>query len=245
MQETSQRRRLPRTRYVTASPETWGLIRGAYLSGMSAPAVAARFGVSETSIRRRAGREGWTKAAFAARVTPWLIPPGARAIARQAGVGPDAGPNTRMGAAASSPETAPMDPEAAREAEVLAHWRAPLTIRPRDLARKALAGAMSALKTGEGLNALRLARAAAEISRLDAILDWTDEDVADAEESAEFRYQQMQLFIRERALNLAEDLFAGRDLPEHYAELKADLARRRAVQAEVDKGAGQGQGVSG
>lgn len=73
MQETSQRRRLPRTRYVTASPETWGLIRGAYLSGMSAPAVAARFGVSETSIRRRAGREGWTKAAFAARVTPWLI----------------------------------------------------------------------------------------------------------------------------------------------------------------------------
>lgn len=60
------RRGLPRTRYVTASPETWSLIRGAYLSGMSAPAVAARFGVSETSIRRRAGREGWTKAAFAA-----------------------------------------------------------------------------------------------------------------------------------------------------------------------------------
>jgi hypothetical protein len=232
MQETS-RRRLPRTRYVTASPETWGLIRGAYLSGMSAPAVAARFGVSETSIRRRAGREGWTKAAFAARVTPWLIPPGARAIAAKAGVGP--------GVAPSSPDAAPSDPEAAREAEVLAHWRAPLTIRPQELARKALAGAMSALKTGEGLNALRLARAAAEIARLDAILDWADADVADAEESAEFRYQQMQLFIRERALNLAEDLFAGRDLPEPYTELKADLARRRAVQAEVDKG----EGVSG
>ncbi|MDQ8029186.1 MAG: hypothetical protein REJ23_10695 [Brevundimonas sp.] len=224
---------MPRTRYVTASPETWGLIRGAYLSGMSAPAVAARFGVSETSIRRRAGREGWTKAAFAARVTPWLIPPGARAIARQAGVGP--------GAAPLSPDVAASDPEAAREAEVLDHWRAPLRIRPDELARKALAGAMSALKAGEGLNALRLARAAAEIARLDAVLEWSDDDPADAEANAEFRYQQMQLFIRERALNLAEDLFAGRDLPEQYAELKSDLARRRAVQDEVDKG----QGVSG
>ena len=223
MQETS-RRRLPRTRYVTASPETWGLIRGAYLSGMSAPAVAARFGVSETSIRRRAGREGWTKAAFAARVTPWLIPPGARAIARSGQT------------AAAPPEAA--DPEAAAEAPVMDHWRAPLTIRPDDLARKALAGAMSALKAGEGLNALRLARAAAEIARLDAVLEWTDEDLANSEADAEFRFQQMQTFIRERALNLAEDLFAGRDLPEQYATLKADLERRRAVQAEIDRGAG-------
>lgn len=222
MQETS-RRRLPRTRYVTASPETWGLIRGAYLSGMSAPAVAARFGVSETSIRRRAGREGWTKAAFAARVTPWLVPPGARAIARSA-------------EAAAGPGAA--DPEVAREAPVMDHWRAPLTIRPDDLARKALAGAMSALKAGEGLNALRLARAAAEIARLDAVLEWTDEDLADSEADAEFRFQQMQTFIRERALNLAEDLFAGRDLPEQYRALKADLERRRAVQAEIDRGAG-------
>lgn len=223
MQETS-RRRLPRTRYVTASPETWGLIRGAYLSGMSAPAVAARFGVSETSIRRRAGREGWTKAAFAARVTPWMIPPGARAIAQSAQT------------AAAPPEAA--DPEAAAEAPVLDHWRAPLRIRPDDLARKALAGAMSALKAGEGLNALRLARAAAEIARLDAVLDWVDEDLADSEANAEFRFQQMQTFIRERALNLAEDLFAGRDLPEQYVTLKADLERRRAVQAEIDRGAG-------
>jgi len=231
MQETSQRRRLPRTRYVTASPETWGLIRGAYLSGMSAPAVAARFGVSETSIRRRAGREGWTKTAFAARATPWVIPPGARAIARSAQ------------AAAATPDA--VDPEAAREAPVLDHWRAPLTIRPLDLARKALGGAMSALKAGEGLNALRLARAAAEIARLDATLDWAEEDVANSEADAEFRFQQMQLFIRERALNLAEDLVAGRDLPEQYAALKVDLERRRAVQAEIDRGEGQGAGVSG
>ena len=239
MPETSQRRRLPRTRYVTASPETWGLIRGAYLSGMSAPAVAARFGVSETSIRRRAGREGWTKTAFAARVTPWLIPPGARAIATSA----------QAQARAQAQAASPQDAEAAAEAGVLDHWRAPLTIRPLDLARKALGGAMSALKAGEGLNALRLARAAAEIARLDSVLDWSDEDLADSEANAEFRFQQMQRFIRERALNLAEDLFAGRDLPELYADLKVDLARRRAVEEEVERGAGEGvgegEGVSG
>lgn len=97
---------------------------------------------------------------------------------------------------------------------------------------------MSALKAGEGLNALRLARAAAEIARLDAVLDWVDDDLADSEAKAEFRFQQMQTFIRERALNLAEDLVAGRDLPEPYATLKADLSRRRAVQAELDQGAG-------
>lgn len=222
MSETP-RRRLPRTRYVTASPETWSLIRGAYLSGMSAPAVAARFGVSETSIRRRAGREGWTKAAFAARATPWVIPPGARAIAAQAQAAPDAG--------------AAGDAEAAREAPVLDHWRAPLHIRPDDLARKALAGAMSALKAGEGLNALRLARAAAEIARLDAVLNFADEDVADAEAAAEFRHQQMQMFIRERALGLAQDLAAGRDLPPEYLALKADLARRRALE-DAEEGAG-------
>ncbi|RZJ83053.1 MAG: hypothetical protein EON88_29365 [Brevundimonas sp.] len=108
---------------------------------------------------------------------------------------------------------------------------------------------MSALKAGEGLNALRLARAAAEIARLDAVLDWSEEDLANSEADAEFRFQQMQTFIRERALNLAEDLFAGRDLPEQYVTLKADLERRRAIQAELDQGegqgAGQGQGVSG
>lgn len=216
------RRRLPRTRYVTASPETWSLIRGAYLSGMSAPAVAARFGVSETSIRRRAGREGWTKAAFAARATPWAIPPAAKALVAQ------------------SDAAAVADGEAAREAPVLDHWRAPIHIQPTDLARKALAGAMSALKAGEGLNALRLARAASEIARLNAALDWADEDVADSEAAAEFRHQQMQMFIRERALGLAEDLVAGRELPPEYVALKEELARLRALNGDEE-----GAGVSG
>ena len=57
---------LPKTRYVTVAAETWGLIRGAYLSGLSAPTVAARFGVSVTALRKHAAKEGWTKRVFAA-----------------------------------------------------------------------------------------------------------------------------------------------------------------------------------
>ncbi len=63
----------PATTYVRASPETWGRIREAYLSGLSAPTVAARFGVSVAAIRKRAAREGWTKAAMghASRAPSW------------------------------------------------------------------------------------------------------------------------------------------------------------------------------
>ena len=61
----------PITTYITASPETWELVRAAYLSGLSAPACGARFGVSVSALRKRAEKEGWTKAAFAA-------PPGPR-----------------------------------------------------------------------------------------------------------------------------------------------------------------------
>ena len=55
----------PTSTYHKASPRTWELIRAAYLSGLSAPALAARFGVSVGAIRKRAGRDGWTKAAYA------------------------------------------------------------------------------------------------------------------------------------------------------------------------------------
>ncbi len=55
----------PVTLYHAAAPETWTLIRAAYLSGLSAPTVAARFGVTVSAIRKRAMREGWTKQALA------------------------------------------------------------------------------------------------------------------------------------------------------------------------------------
>ena len=208
---------LPKTRYVTVAAETWGLIRGAYLSGLSGPTVAARFGVSVTALRKHAAKEGWTKRAFAAR----------QALARSA---PPSGP------APEAPADGPPD-----EAAVLAAWRAPLHIRPDDLARRALAGAAHALKTGEGLNAVRLARAATEIARLNGILEWAEEDPAESDERFEAGQAIMRMFLRERALTLAQDLAAGRDLPPEYEDLKIELARLEAVRAAAGEGA-KGEG---
>ena len=212
---------LPKTRYVTVAAETWGLIRGAYLSGLSAPTVAARFGVSVTALRKHAAKEGWTKRAFAAR----------QALARSA---PPSGPESRAGPAT----TADGPPD---EAAVLAAWRAPLHIRPDDLARRALAGAAHALKSGEGLNAVRLARAATEIARLNDVLNWAEEDPAEADQRFEAGQAMMRMFLREQALTLARDLTAGRPLPPEYEDLKIELARLEAVRAAADEGA-KGEG---
>jgi hypothetical protein len=55
-----------RAPYAIVSDETWELVRAAYLSGLSASVVAARFGITVWGLRKRAGREGWTKLAYAA-----------------------------------------------------------------------------------------------------------------------------------------------------------------------------------
>ncbi len=211
-------RALPKTRYVTVAAETWGLIRGAYLSGLSAPTVAARFGVSVTALRKHAAREGWTKRAFAARQA--MERSGRPAVAAPAPH--DAGRPARRGGGAGGLARA-------------------LYIRPDDLARKALAGAAHALKAGEGLNAVRLARAATEIARLNGVLEWAGEDPAQADERFEAGQSMMRMFLRERALTLAQDLMAGRDLPPEYEDLKIELARLEAVRAAADEGA-KGEG---
>lgn len=195
--------RSPR-RYVTASAETWSLIRGAYLSGLSAPVVAARFGVSETALRRRARREGWTKRDFAARATPWPL-----------GRAPAAGAAPALAAPGLPP-----DPDAPlTEDDVIAAWTAPIQIRPNDLARRTLAAAAEAVKGGRGLTALRLARAANEIARLDAVFDWVEYDPAEQERDSEAGQQLARRFLREEALRLAGDLAAGRPLPPEYADI--------------------------
>ncbi len=202
--------------YRLVSAETWSLIRGAYLSGLSAPSVAARFGVSTGAIRKRAAREGWTKRDYATRATPW---PGGRA------------PDGLAAAGAAAGAEAPLDPGLAAEARILERWKQPVNFDAVSVARKALAGAAHALKAGEGLNALRLARAAAEIARLDGVLEWGD-DVAETEQQAEARHDQMRLFLRERALTLADDILSGRPLPPEFEETKAELARLAAIRAE-------------
>jgi len=209
----------PRTTYVTASPGTWILIRGAYLSGLSAPTVAARFGVSVTAIRKRARREGWTKRMFAAQITPW------------AGPKPDSAPAPEPAAPEPGSANGRLGLGSAGEEALLEAWRAPIHIRPVDLARRTLANAAHAVKTGSGLNALRLARAAAEIARLDSLLDFAIEDPARSDEQREALDHNMRLYLREQALELAHTLMTGGELPAPYVEARAELDRLTAVRA--------------
>lgn len=73
-------------RYRKIGPESWTLVRAAYLSGLSAPTVAQRFGVTVSALRKRAARHGWTKQAHAfaaearAPATPFEAPARPRTV---------------------------------------------------------------------------------------------------------------------------------------------------------------------
>lgn len=214
----------PRTTYVTAGAEAWSLIRGAYLSGLSAPTVAARFGVSVSALRKRARREGWTKQQYAA---ARALPDGAAPL--------PAGQVVSAAAPASATAPAGGHPVLAgglSEDEVVEVQLPNPTIQPGALARRALAHAAQAVRDGQGLNAVRLARAAAEIARLDQLLEWdgdTDDEGPEAEARFRGRQDIMRVFIREQALDLARRMADGRPLPPAYVELEAMLARQAAM----------------
>ncbi|WP_343771731.1 hypothetical protein [Brevundimonas basaltis] len=47
-------------------PDTWRRVREAYVAGESGPSLARRFDVGLHNLRKKASREGWTRAAVAA-----------------------------------------------------------------------------------------------------------------------------------------------------------------------------------
>jgi len=53
-----------RSRYKLRSPETWELVRTAYMRGESAPVLARRFDVTVWNIYKKAMEEGWSKRAL-------------------------------------------------------------------------------------------------------------------------------------------------------------------------------------
>jgi len=198
----------PATTYVRAGPQTWGRIREAYLSGLSAPAVAARFGVSVAAIRKRAAREGWTKAAMGDAARPAVAAAAAAPSTWGQGQGVGLGP-------------VPAALEAA-ERPVVAAFRIPLALNPRALARQSLARAAQALREGRALDAQRMAQAAEAVLRVDARVDsWPDEDDTIDDDGRDALLVQ---FVRSIAVDVAVKLARGQPLPAAYADLAAEYA---------------------
>ncbi len=194
----------PTTTYHLASPRTWELIRAAYLAGMSAPALAARFGVSVGAIRKRAGRDRWTKAAYAQSHDGQGGPPPAGPPPAAADEAPPPGPWERLG------EALP-----------------PFRVSPAGLARRALGDAARALGDGRLDDARRLVTTTAAVVRLSETVDIADSWSDDPFEE-EARQSLLRKAVFEMAIELSEALTAGRPLPPAYAGLHAELLAQRA-----------------
>lgn len=216
----------PRTTYRHVGLTTWHLIRHAYLSGASAPTVAARFGVSVSALRKRAAREGWTKRAFARTQalppsTAWATDPNGSVAA------PALAETEALPGAEHDPLVRPPTEAEAVFARNL--WPIP-ELQAGSLARKALALAATALRQGRALDARRFAEAARVIADLDDLLPWV-EDRFDPDAAAQ-RSDTMCEFIQERSVRLAVDLYAGRPLPPVHAALaaryQAEIAAEKA-----------------
>ncbi len=94
-------------------PETWAQVREAYIAGEPAPAVARRFDVGLSNLRRRARLEGWTRNRIAERLD--LKP------VRGASDGTRPAPSARAAPPTREPMPPWIDPEVAYEC---AMWRA-------------------------------------------------------------------------------------------------------------------------
>lgn len=219
----------PTSTYVTASRRTWEMIRAAYLSGLSAPNVAARFGVSVSGLRKRAQREGWTKRAQAdwrggvqvGPPSPWGDPAPA----------PAGSPSLTVAADALPPDLAALETIAVPAASLTAPG----------VARKALSLAMQALTQNRSADALRLARAAALIVSLDEVVPqkWEVDDV----DEVVSRHSALQDLAFNIAGELAEALMAGKgEMLPAYLE-RARQWRRNLGLPETYAGiGGEGEG---
>lgn len=212
----------PRTSYRHVGLTTWHLIRHAYLSGASAPTVAARYGVSVSALRKRAAAEGWTKRDWRrsqsqSPSTAWdPARDGSGAALAEAGAlpGADGDPLVRP----------PTDAEAAFVRNL---WPIP-ALKAGVLARKALALADMALRQGRALDARRFADAARTIADLDELLPWT-EDHHDPDGAAA-RGDIMRDFIQDRAVELALQLHRGEPLEPQYDVMVERFHERAAAQ---------------
>ncbi|WP_339915403.1 hypothetical protein [uncultured Brevundimonas sp.] len=88
-------------------PETWAMVKAAYVAGESAPSVARRFDVGLSNLRRRAMAEGWTRSRIAEHLDLKPVRGGAD------GPGPGLGPLTPSPSPADAAEPPWIDPDLA------------------------------------------------------------------------------------------------------------------------------------
>ncbi|WP_269714145.1 hypothetical protein [Caulobacter sp. NIBR2454] len=205
----------PTTTYHLVTPATWELVRAAYLSGLSAPTVCARFGVSVPALRKRARRQGWTKAAYAAR-DPVAAPYGPAAAASMA-----AAPG--VAAPASPAAGGPVN-----DLPQMLEGLPPLDVNPAALARKALSDAAYAMRYGRPREARAYAQAAEAIARMNELIPYAtpcDDDLAH-----QWRLTALRSAIHEMAVQIAEGIAKGEPIPATYTEAaEAWLAKKGMV----------------
>lgn len=198
----------PAVRYRIVGPQTWALVREDYLSGTSARVCAARWGVGESNLKRRAREEGWTRRNHAARLEtqrPVAAPAPGPAAGEPAGaLDVPLTPVSLKGCAIgdTAPDYNPM--QAATIAARTAAWRA---------SRGDGRGAMEMLKVADHL--------ASQVGELEGLRIKTAQ--ADrAEAHAKREQEQLKAMELEDVLSsLRRDIM---DKREELEALKADLA---------------------
>ncbi len=214
----------PKTTYVTASPATWELIRAAYLSGLSAPTAAARFGVSVGGLRKRAAREGWTKRAFVAgggRLAPASPPtPAAQGLATSDAEA--AWPPSPAAEWDFNPQQLPPWLE-----ELQRRTRPPRLHDPAAVTQLAMQQAVRCIVHGDAAAAARHAQAATHLSRLIGRFP-QQLDYARYEDPAEDEARQSALdeIVFQVGAALAEKLLKREPIREPYLKRAESWWRR-------------------
>lgn len=215
-----------RPAYKIRGPETWAMIREAYLAGAPAKVLAARYDVTKASVYARASRENWQKGRRADRAPSGPLP--AFAV-------PGGGSGSRADAASERPPIA---------------WApSPDIDDPADLARAALRGVGAAMREGRLDDAKSLGQLADVLSRVSVRAPQSGlETVARALHDLDFRSELLGIWGdpnpdpvktaywaeegRRRQAQAARDC----ELRDRDDALKAELDRLRALVARVAPG---------
>ena len=198
----------PAVRYRIVGPQTWALVREDYLSGTSARVCAARWGVGESNLKRRAREEGWRRIDQARRRDAELT-----RTARAAGGSP--------GAPASEPEvpTIPISLKGCAEGDVEPEFN------PLEAATIAARKASWRAANGDGRGAMELLKVADHLGDILGKLEVTRMQAAQADRAeAHAKREEAQM----KAMDLEDVLSSLRrdilDKRQELEALKADLA---------------------